>query len=162
MLYSSLRSKWLCRMSHELKEAKEQIQSLRKWTKQELTSSAQCNTQQQDKMVPYCNNNEHFNKMKCTFSFFSFFLRIENQMGELFKVPSRTFMSVSLFRFLPRFYLLHAPFFYLTVAKKQCIVLLCADYTAAFVIAEIYAILSSSWFMSGCERLPGISQSTVV
>lgn len=65
MLYPSLCSKWLRRMSHELKEAKEQIQSLRKWTKQELTSSAQRSTQQQVQMVPYSNNNEYYNQTKC-------------------------------------------------------------------------------------------------
>lgn len=46
-----------------------------------------------------------------------FTLKSENQMGELFKVPYRTFMSVSSFSL--RFYLQHAVFFYLTVTYSS-------------------------------------------
>ncbi|TKS78870.1 Protein FAM81B [Collichthys lucidus] len=40
------------KMSDELKEAKQQTDSLRKWTEQQLNNSVQRCTQQQDKMVP--------------------------------------------------------------------------------------------------------------
>ncbi len=61
---------WFCRMSAGLKEAKQQREWLRNWTEQQLNTSVQRCTHQQDKMVARCQLDPEFihwcpPKMQC-------------------------------------------------------------------------------------------------